>query len=440
MRRASLFRKLDLKDRAKADAENAIKLDPNNANFYRIRGSWAREDRDYEGAIRDFDSAIGLDPGASIHHFFKGLVLKEMKDYRLAIDQIERAIELEPNNAEYYCTRGRIYTYISDFESALQDLNRAVDYDPQNSDYWHWRGRIRRERQECSEAMRDFETALRITNDDIDYAWRGIMQSHMKNNLAALEDINKAISLAPSNSFHYQFKGIIFFGMDNVSGARENFAKAIELLPDWAGHYVWHSAASEAQDLASAMNDLDKAVELRPDEVSLFWRGLGYLGLGEIKKAQYDLEAAYKQSSPVSARIPFWRAVIASLNKEESEAQRLFDEAIRLASSDRKAGHFAEPARCFLFRDKNRKKARELYKEMFDGNFTIDNSKTEQSHLELLVQLFPENSYIKKTLTWFHKTRKNVYLPSVTKPLPQSSSKSAIELVGEKSSSANNLR
>lgn len=441
MRRAALFRKLDQKEKAKADAELALKLEHTSSNFFRIRGSWAREDHEYDAALADFDSAIALDPGASIHHFFKGLVLKEKKDYRLAIEQIDRAIELEPNNAEYYCSRGRMYTYISDYDSALSDLNSAVDFDPQNSDYWHWRGRIRRERQECVEAMRDFETALRITNDDIDYAWRGIMQSHLKNNMAALEDINKAIALASNNSFHYQFRGIIYFGLENMSAARENFAKAIELLPDWAGHYVWRSAACEASDLQMAMADLDRAVQLRPDDVSLFWRALAYLAVGETKKAQYDLEAAYKVSSPITARIPYWRGIVALLNKDEAAAQRFHDETLRLASSERKVARFSEPARCYLFREKNRKKCRDCYRQMFDNYFTIDNVKTEQSHLELLARLFPENTNVKKVLAWFEKTRKNVYLPSVTKPLAaQGPPKAQLELAGEKSSSANNLR
>lgn len=445
MRRASIYRMIQRLDLARADADEALKLEPNNFHLLTIRANWARQDGLFDSALADYDAAIALKPSASVNFFFKGLILKEKRDFRGAIEQLDRAIELEPNNAEYYCSRGRLYTYLPNLDSAIEDLNTAVAFDPQNSDFLHWRGRIHRDRQECFEAMRDFESALKLTGDDIDYAWRGIMHSHLRKNVAALEDVAKAISLAPNNSFHYQFQGIINFGLDNAEVALESMSKAIELMPTWAGHYVWRAAVLyEGRDMDATMADLDKAVQLRSDEVSLFWRALAYLDVGEIKKAQYDLEAAYRMSSsPISSRIPFWRGVVALLQQETEISERFFTEATRLAADERKAGKYCEPARISLLKDKTGKTARDLYREMFDADFTVDNPKTEHSHLFLLSKLFPENNYIKKTLTWFEKTRKNVYLPSVTKPpsSPLSSSRSShLEESEKPSSMANNPR
>jgi tetratricopeptide (TPR) repeat protein len=442
LRRASIYRKMQQADAARQDADAGIKLEPDNASYYRIRGNWAREDGDFTQALGDFDAAITLDPSNAMYHFCKGLVLKETKDYRGAIRHLDDAIALEPSNGEYYCSRGRLYSHLGELDAALADLNKAVELDPQNSDYLHWRGRIRRDRQECVEAMRDFEAALRITGDDIDYAWRGIMHSHMKNNLAAIEDIDRAIALAPTNSFHFQFRGIIHFGLENLDAAKTNFSKAIELLPDWAGHYVWRAAIySEKRDLPHALRDLDKAVRLRADEVSLFWRGLSYLDMGETTKALYDLEGAHKSAMlPVHSRIVFWRGVAHALLGESDTAERFYDETLRLANAECKVARYAEPARVYLLRQQGKKKARDLYRQLFDSFYTIDNAKTEQSHLELLSRLFPTNAAVRKTLSWFERTRKTIFLPSVMQRPSSPPSSSKTDFGMDKPSSANKDR
>jgi tetratricopeptide (TPR) repeat protein len=177
------------------------------------------------------------------------------------------------------------------------------------------------------------------------------MHSHLKNNDAALKDIDQAIALAPHNSFHYQFRGILNFGLERNAVALENFNKAIELLPNWAGHYVWRAAIFyELRDFESTLRDLDTAVNLKPDEVSLFWRGLFYLDRGEILKALYDLYSAYKEANrPIHSRIVFWLGVAQLLASHIDEALHYFDECARLSAADeRKVARYTEPARLAL--------------------------------------------------------------------------------------------
>lgn len=96
------------------------------------------------------------------------------------------------------------------------------------------------------------------------------MHSHLKRNKEALADIDQAIKLAPSNSFHYQFRGIIYFGLERYDSAIADFSEAIKLLPNWAGHYVWRAAVQyELEQWNNTATDLDKAVSLRPDEVTI---------------------------------------------------------------------------------------------------------------------------------------------------------------------------
>jgi tetratricopeptide (TPR) repeat protein len=395
--------------------------------------------------LDDFNLAVELEPEIAIYHFCRGLVFKEMKDYAQAVANLDRAIEIEPNNAEYYCSRGRLHSHRNNTDEALADMNKAVELDSANSDYLHWRGRIRRDRQECVEAMADFEAAVKMTGDDIDYAWRGIMHSHLKRNKEALADIDQAIKLAPSNSFHYQFRGIIYFGLERYDSAIADFSEAIKLLPNWAGHYVWRAAVQyELEQWNNTATDLDKAVSLRPDEVSLFWRALLALQQRQIWQARTDLTAAIQAASrPMHSRIYFWDGIAKWLGEEKDEALKSWQESYRLSVVEKKVSRHTEPARIWLLgptigdlvgvfnsgvnnNNNNNgdavlvnitaidpslcvKEAKALYEATFDGAYTIDNTKTENSHLDLLHRLFPKNSAIKDVARWFKKKRMATY-------------------------------
>jgi hypothetical protein len=70
---------MDETEQAQEDVSLAIKLEPDGAHFYRIRGNWRREDNDLEGALEDYCTAISLQPGIAVHYFCRGLVYKDQK-------------------------------------------------------------------------------------------------------------------------------------------------------------------------------------------------------------------------------------------------------------------------------------------------------------------------------------------------------------------------
>lgn len=82
---------------------------------------------------------------------------------------------------------------------------------------------------------------------------------------------------------------------------------------------MWRAAVYyELGKPQKAMADLNIAVNLKADEISLFWRGLHHLGLKDFIKAKYDLKAAMKEAEkPIHSRIPFWLGVVLCLTGEK---------------------------------------------------------------------------------------------------------------------------
>ena len=88
-------------DRAFADYNQAIKLDPKYAAAYSNRGSAYELKGDYDRAFEDYSQAITLNPKSASAYTSRGLAYERKGDYDRAIADYTEAVKLEPNNEMY---------------------------------------------------------------------------------------------------------------------------------------------------------------------------------------------------------------------------------------------------------------------------------------------------------------------------------------------------
>jgi tetratricopeptide (TPR) repeat protein len=113
-------------DRAIADYNEAIRLDPKQANAYRNRGNAWREKGDLDRAIADLNEAIRLDPKYANAYVNRGNVWHDKGDLDRAIADYNEATGLNPKELSYRF-RGYFYFYMGDFAAAAADLLHAND-------------------------------------------------------------------------------------------------------------------------------------------------------------------------------------------------------------------------------------------------------------------------------------------------------------------------
>jgi len=116
--------------RALADFEQAIKLDPNNANragatAWNLKGRIQSMQGDVEGAIAAYDAAIRLDPKLGLAHQNRGDALKEKGEYARALESYDRAIDLQMREPSIYASRGLMHFYVGNFAKAATDFTQA---------------------------------------------------------------------------------------------------------------------------------------------------------------------------------------------------------------------------------------------------------------------------------------------------------------------------
>jgi len=101
----------------------------NRATAYTNRGLAYYDKGEVERAIADFDKAIALNPKDAIAYTNRGLAYSEKGDYDSAIADYDKAIVLDPKLALAYTARGLAYEKKGEYDKAIADYTQAIaDY------------------------------------------------------------------------------------------------------------------------------------------------------------------------------------------------------------------------------------------------------------------------------------------------------------------------
>ena len=117
-------------NRALADMNEAIKLQPKFAGFFINRAFLRYNLDDYFGAMADYDYAIGLDPTNNVAYFNRGLLRAEVHDNDKAIADFSKVISMAPNDYRALFNRSMLYSETGDYKNALADIDRVVEAFP----------------------------------------------------------------------------------------------------------------------------------------------------------------------------------------------------------------------------------------------------------------------------------------------------------------------
>jgi tetratricopeptide (TPR) repeat protein len=85
---------------------------------------------DYDRALADYDEVIKLAPDTAIAFALRGVVHAKRGDYDGAIADYERAIDLEPNLASAFSNHGLAWAAKGELRLAIADYTKAIKLDP----------------------------------------------------------------------------------------------------------------------------------------------------------------------------------------------------------------------------------------------------------------------------------------------------------------------
>ena len=152
---------------------NAIRLKPNNAIAYCVRGFTYAELEKYQLAIEDYNKAIHLKPDYEYAYYSRGKAYNKINQYQQALEDLNQAIHFQYNCVDTYINRGIAYNGLGKYQRAIKDFNQAIYLKPDDAEAYMERGEVYltqgNKQRGCSDAHKACELGncklLKISKD-----------------------------------------------------------------------------------------------------------------------------------------------------------------------------------------------------------------------------------------------------------------------------------
>jgi F-type H+-transporting ATPase subunit b len=162
MERASIYHAKGELDRAIADYDAAIAARPKSAAAFYGRGEAYRAKNDLDRAIADYDRALQLDKNSAAAHAGRAKAHRGKGDFDKALADFEEAMKLDSNSASLHVYRGTVYQTKGDLDQAITDYDEAIELDPKYATAFLERAKAYRDKHDLERARQDLEAALKI--------------------------------------------------------------------------------------------------------------------------------------------------------------------------------------------------------------------------------------------------------------------------------------
>lgn len=254
--------------------------------------------------------------------------LAQKGEFDKAKIELDKLIRLNPRIGVAYFLRGECKLIMSDVDGALPDYDKALKLSPPNATglekVYNSRGVARQLKGDNINALFDFTKAISINpNYTPPYNGRGVMLEKLGKIDLALADFNKAIFLDPRGPAAYVGRGNIKFQKKELDQALSDYNKTIELEPNAAAPYIIRGAIYGLRNRwEMAVDDLRKAFEID---------GLSSRGplSGILSVAFTDLDK-FIAANPANARGFAVRGFVNLMRARNAEAERDFKRSFEL--------------------------------------------------------------------------------------------------------------
>ena len=117
--------------------------------------------------IEDYDEAIRLNPNEAEAYFNRGNAYHNLNKKKRAIEDYDKAIRLNPQFAEAYHNRGTTYRDLGQYNRAIEDYDETIRLNPNDAEAYFNRGNAYKLQGKKVEAIANFEKFITLTNNPL---------------------------------------------------------------------------------------------------------------------------------------------------------------------------------------------------------------------------------------------------------------------------------
>lgn len=277
---------------------------------------------DYMLAIQYFNQAIKAKPYLSDPYFFRALAKLNLDDYAGAEADCTIAIENNKFKTEAYKLRGFARQIQGKDSMAVEDYNIGLQYNPLDKNFLFYKGVALTELKKFDDAENTFNILLRqYPRYDEGFTARARLNLERNDTTAALDDIEKALSISKVQINPYLIKAEVYWKRQDWPKAGEALDAAVRLRPELPDLYVNRAFVRyNSDDFFGAMSDYNYAIELDPENTPAYFnRGLLRYEVKDLSKAEDDMSQVIRLN-PENVHAYFNRGLIRLEEEKNKEA------------------------------------------------------------------------------------------------------------------------
>ncbi|MBN9250525.1 MAG: tetratricopeptide repeat protein, partial [Mesorhizobium sp.] len=218
--------------------EYALALKPNSDTALVQLAAVAEQQRDGERAISFYKRIPETSPLKEVAELQLGLNLADLNRNDEAIAHLKKLVEARPDEMRGYIALGGVYASKEDFRAAADLYDKAAERltnpQPENWNIFYQRGIAYERLKDWPKAEPSFRKALELNPDQpqvmnyLGYSW---VDKNM-NLKEALEMIQKAVDLRPSDGYIVDSLGWAYYKLGRFEDAVRELERAVSLKPE----------------------------------------------------------------------------------------------------------------------------------------------------------------------------------------------------------------
>jgi tetratricopeptide (TPR) repeat protein len=176
----------------------------------------------YSEAIVSFDHALALKTDLTDAYLLRGRANLELTQLEPAIRDFTKVIELRPGSAEVFVDRATARFAQENYPAAIADCGEALARDSRIARAYNLRGMARLHTGSPQQALQDLSRAVELAPDESNYFQRAATYQSLGEHRKAIADLDQVITLLPNSPMGYLARAKSRAALGDLAGARSD--------------------------------------------------------------------------------------------------------------------------------------------------------------------------------------------------------------------------
>lgn len=328
----------ELRDRALADVNRALKVDPNQGEMQLLKSRLlVLPGGDKEEAKKALDLAIENLTEDDVQ-LSKAIMMSATLETepKLQIEKLTKAIKTDPDNVDALKLRGVVYLQQEDFEKASADLKQVMEKNPNDV-------AVLQAYADTLAGMKKFDEAIALLDktvaehpgSPVGYLLRARLKVLAEDSEGAIQDLDQVLAFIPRSIPALMMRARLYIDLDRPADAEKDLDRILGIEANLPDAIVLRSVVLTQQGkFDQAIKDLEALLQRDPNnEMLLIQIGMIYNSDNQPRKAIQIFDTVLKKS-PDS-----WQALSGRSNAqlsigEQKAAIEGYEQAIKLQPED----------------------------------------------------------------------------------------------------------